>query len=286
MRCMASIDENALTRTLGGEIAELRATAGISGHELARRTGYNQSTISRIEAGKTRPSSDVLAVILTNLGATPEDRERLLAMLGAAETTPWVATGAELPAQLTALIRFERSAESIFAVNPVLVPGLLQTYDYAMSVMRLGSLSEDRAEAFVTMRLGRQHILDSSLAYEAVIDETVLLRPMGSHDVMATQLRHLLEQCGRPNVTVRVLPISGGGHVALNNGFDLFQFAKGRRPIVHLEHLRAGLFVDQPDETEVFRSAADSLRAAAMSPADSQGLIADYMERHKRRDAA
>ncbi|APU24220.1 DNA binding protein with helix-turn-helix domain (plasmid) [Actinoalloteichus sp. GBA129-24] len=281
MCCMAGNSGNAATRAIGEEVASYRKEKGLSARSLATLAGFNVSTISRVESGKMTPSVAVLSTILARLDVVGPERERLLSMVDAAAAPQWIETGAGLPHQLHALLRFERSATSATEVHPVLVPGLLQAEKYTRAILRASNVPDEVVEARVAVRMGRQRVLPA-LAFEAIIDETVLLRPLGGSGVMAEQCELLLDR-SKQGTTVRVLPIDRL-HPALNGAFSVFRFPADR-PIIHLEHLSSGVFIDDPERTPPFLNAVDSLRETAMSPADSQELIAAYRDRHRRNEA-
>lgn len=252
----------------------------MSARQLALRSGFHPSTVSRIESGKRTPTPTVLATLLATLGVVGEDRDRLLRMVDTAAAPQWAATGAGLPHQLTALLRWERRATRVMEVQPLLIPGLLQTSEYAEEVMRVSGNAEESIEAMVAVRLGRQKLLDKGLKFEVIIDESVLMRPLGGAAAMADQCGHLSQEAGRKNVIVRVVPVTRS-NIAINGPFSTFEFAEDD-PIVHLEHLSSGLFVDDTSEVNVFFRAIDSLREVAMSPQDSVRLIATYQDQHRQ----
>lgn len=281
MCCMVGNGSNAATRAIGEEIASYRKERGLTTRKLAEVSGFAASTISRIESGKMAPSVTVLSTILARLDIVGDDRDRLLSMIDVASSPQWIETGSGLPRQLHALLRFERSAISATEVHPVLIPGLLQTETYTRAVLSASNVPDEVAEARVAVRMGRQRVLPA-LNFEAIIDETVLLRPMGGTAAMASQCDRLLERA-KEGTTVRVLPLDSPSP-ALNGSFSVFRFANDR-PIIHLEHLSSGVFIDEPERIVPFLDAVDSLRKAAMSTADSLKLIAAYRDRHQRNEA-
>ncbi|GAA0511658.1 transcriptional regulator [Saccharopolyspora subtropica] len=265
----------ARSRGLGAEVRKLRKNAGLRLEELAEQCGWSRATFGRIEAGDKVPTSTEIAIILGTLGIKGDERKRLLELAHDAHQTHWWEVGhKDLPALLVALLEFERNATKITDVALGFVPGLLQTADYARAVIGTGRVTDDQLESRVSLRLGRQGVLTrkNPITFHALIDESVLHRPVGGHDVMAEQLRHIVRISRRPHVTVQVIPFSAGAHAGLNGSHLILEFQR-QRPIVHLEHRRSSVFLDDPDDTSPFIEYLPNLAEAALSPAESLDLI-------------
>lgn len=275
----------ARSRGLGAEVRRLRKDAGLRLEELADRCGWSRATFGRIESGDKIPSSTEIAIILGTLGIKGDERKRILELAKNASEPHWWEIGyPEIPAQLTALLDFERTATKITDVALGFVPGLLQTADYARAVIGAGCRQEDQLESRVSLRLGRQSVLtrNKPATFHALVDESVLHRTVGGPTAMAEQLRNIVRMAQRPHVTVQVLPFSAGAHVGLNGSHMILEFQR-QRPIVHLEHRRSGIFLDGPAETSPFLEAVPSLAEAALTPEESVHLIAahaDALEGH------
>ncbi|MGH7866855.1 MAG: DUF5753 domain-containing protein, partial [Candidatus Dormibacteraceae bacterium] len=117
--------------------------------------------------------------------------------------------------------------------------------------------------------------------YEVIVDEMVLRRPLGSHQIMARQLRTLTQTAERPNITLRVLPFVLGGHPGLDGSFHLMDFPRNR-PVVHLEHNITGLFLEEPEQIDFYRQEAATLRRIALSPTESVDFVATIAHDHDR----
>jgi hypothetical protein len=127
-------------------------------------------------------------------------------------------------------------------------------------------------ERRVGLRLERQKLLVSEQAphFVAVMDEGALRRPFGSAAMMREQVRHLLETAEAPNVDVRILPFSTGGHAAGGGAFTLLSFPESDLPdLVYLEQLTGALYIDKPDEVAEYTKAMDALDRLALGAADS-----------------
>ncbi|AUS77718.1 XRE family transcriptional regulator [Actinoalloteichus sp. AHMU CJ021] len=280
---MASTPYRAQARALGAELRQLRAAARLTAKAVGEAVGLSQPTISQTETGKRLASPEEVASILTVLGVTGSNRDRLIQMARDAQQPRWLAVGVPgLPAQVTAMIEFERTAVSATSVSALLMPGLLQTEDYIRSIMAAYGHPPSEREFRVHLRLSRQRVLtDGSLQFTALIDEAILHRPVGGTEVLAGQLRHLVRMSEFPNITVQVVPVGAGYTALLEGSFVVLEFPKAA-PVVHLEHGNSGVFLDgQDDQAEVdeFRSWAASLQQSAVSPSDSRILIGELIER-------
>ena len=176
-----------------------------------------------------------------------------------------VAGTTTIGAQLTKLIEWEQGARRITDVAPLIVPGLLQTADYARAILSRHADVETR----VALRMGRSEVLRRSrnpVELHALIDDEVLSRGFASADVMADQLRHLLKASELPNVTIQLVPSTGARYTPMLAGpFILFDFDTAPS-IVHLEHHRASASLWEEADVQGFRDAVGRITEVAMSP--------------------
>ncbi|NHD18560.1 MULTISPECIES: helix-turn-helix transcriptional regulator [unclassified Actinopolyspora] len=261
-------------RALGAELREARESAGMTMRDVAQKLGWHHSKYARFEAGDQPPTSEQVSAILATYGASDSERERLTEMANEIATgdANWLKAGSGHD-ELTTLLEFERTATSIVDVSPILVPGLLQTSDYARTIMAGEPPGE--VERLVAMRIGRRDVLTRSkpVDFTAVIAESALRQPMGGRAVMADQLRHIAKMSELDNVTVHVLPHELTSWTPAHAGpFILFDFAK-TAPIVHHEHLSSSAFLSGLGDIRTHREAAVNLREAAMNPTDSAEFI-------------
>jgi transcriptional regulator with XRE-family HTH domain len=266
----------AALRDIGAELREKRLAADLSLRALAQAAGISShSRIAEMEKGDRQLSPDEYERILDELKVSPHDRDRILTAIRSADGPGQLNVGPpDIGAALITLIDHEKVARRITGVAPTLVPGLLQTSDYAREI--LGN------EARVALRAGRRDILTRSrnpVEFHAVIDSEALVRPIGPPDVMLDQLKHLLRMAQLPNVIVQVVSSTRPGYNPMLAGpFELIEFAKAP-PIVHLEHHRAAAFLWEEDDVRSFVEAAERLRKeVAMSPEESAELIAGIVK--------
>ncbi|ONI72701.1 hypothetical protein ALI144C_42565 [Actinosynnema sp. ALI-1.44] len=271
---MAEYRAQAALREAGALLKERRQAADLSLRALAKAAEISShSRVDDAENGRKRLADPEYQRIMDVLDLGHEEREQIMTMIRSTEGPGQLTIGPPgIGAPLAALIDHERVAVRITNVALGLIPGLLQTSDYARAI--LGEDSEPR----VTLRSGRRDVLTRTrnpVEYYAVIDSEVLVRPVGAPDVMLDQLRYLQRMAERPNVTIQLVDSTRPGYNPLLAGsFGLLEFAKAS-PIVHLEHLRASVSIWDEADVQAFVEAAEYLRReVAMSPDDSVRLIA------------
>jgi transcriptional regulator with XRE-family HTH domain len=271
-------------RALAAELRDLRRQAKLNTREAADRIGISSASLNRSELGTRMPPPEEVSALMAVYGVTGVTKERVLALARAANPTGWWEIGNHaLPKQLPTLITFESQATRITHFQPLYVPGLLQTHAYMRAVMEVFGVPEADAEARVAARAGRQTVLTrkSPPRYLAIMDEAALRRSFGGREVMAEQLRQIIELAELPNITVQVIPFERGGY-PLYGPYVLLQFAKSL-DIVHLEHKQASGFVDEPDDTAPFQPLTDTLKAAALGPAETSEFLAAVAAYYDRR---
>lgn len=272
---MAETSRSALLRELGAEIAAARRAANLGVRELARSAELStHSRLSELERGKRLLAIDELERILDVLAVTASERERLMSLARSADGPGQLNVGVPgVNATLAQLIDHERAAIRITDAAPLLIPGLLQTSDYARAIMA----AEPDSELRVTLRSGRRDILTRErqpVELLALIDSEALVRPVASPLVMLDQLRHILRLADLRNVTVQVVSSTTTGyHPMLAGPFELLEFAKAA-PVVLLDHHSSSAFLWEPEDVARFIQAADLVRTKAMTPARSAEVIA------------
>ena len=268
----------AAARELGAALRTLREQAGLNTRTLADRVGVSHANISHWELGNRLVPLDRLVAALDALQITGDERERLLGLRRHADGPGRLVAGVPtIGPQLTQLIEYERTATRITDVAPILIPGLLQTGDYARAVLGDGPDTDTR----VALRAGRRDVIThrrSQVEFLALIDSEVLVRPIAPPDIMADQLDHLLHMAKLPNVTIQLLPsTTPGWHPMLAGPFILLEFPTAT-PIVHLEHYRASAFLWEEENVAAFLTAPDEIRHKAMTPEESVKAIAELMQ--------
>lgn len=249
---------------------------------LGLQLGWSESKVSRVENAKQGFEVEDVSAILAVLRVTGDDRERILKMAREIDQPAWWELSRGLPAQLSGLIDAEQRAHRIIDVTLNLVPGLLQTRAYSRACFVGGEMAPEKIDEAVAIRQARQGILerDEPTELNVFMDETALLRPVGSHAVTAEQLRYVISASQRPNINVRLLPLNFGAHIGLDGTFVLLEFLRGKAN-VHMEARNAGVILSEPQDVGPFEQAVARLGDVAIDADESAKLIADHAARHE-----
>jgi transcriptional regulator with XRE-family HTH domain len=276
-------------RRLRTELRRARLDAGLTQDQVATAMDWSLSKLIRIENGSVGISTNDLRVILQHYKITDEKRvSELLALSRAARERSWWSSYNDLvPARLLQLIEYETAAFIARNFQPLLVPGMLQTEEYArVSLRQLDpEMPENRLEAFVEVRMKRQDLLrrpDAPLQF-FIMDEAVVRRLVGGEDVMRRQLRRVIEVSEMPNVTVEVVPFTAGLLQGLQGQFLIYEFPDAADDdVLYLEDAsRALLSRDDQDEVLSFREKFEELREASLGPEASIEFIRSLSEELK-----
>ena len=269
-------------RELGNELRRLRGDR--RGSDVSTALGWSESKLSRIETAHTGISEADLDRLLTAYGVRVEDRDRLrdLARRGRARAW-WTPYRSSVPDPYDEYLALEAEAVLISEWESQVVPGLLQTDEYAHAVIEVGADvgGPETIQRRLALRMARQAVLtrDPPPTLRIVLDEAVLHRQVGGPEVLRRQLSRLAEASGRPGVELLVLPFTAGAHAGLTESFMVLEFGAGTRsPVVHIEGVTGGLFRVKATEVDVYRDALSDLRERALSAEDSRTAIAEREE--------
>jgi transcriptional regulator with XRE-family HTH domain len=245
---------SALRRQLLAELRRLRPPTVQTQRQVAEALDWSPSKVTRIESGAVSLSVTDLRALLGYYGVVdPEVVERLvdLARRSRRARSPFAAYADVFSPVALRFFDFEHSASWIGEVELLVVPGLLQTEEYARALMSVHELGAEKAERFVSSRRVRQQVLGRAEppTLSFVVDESVLLRAIGGPAVMRVQLEWLLELGQREQVAIRVIPLSLGEHVGLRGPFVLLKFAGTNDPdVVYIEQRRGDALFQEEAE--------------------------------------
>jgi transcriptional regulator with XRE-family HTH domain len=269
-------------RRLAAELRRLRGAHGFKTTDVARALGWSPSKVSRYELARTGLKPADVRAMLTFYEVDARHQDELLALAEEASERGWWEDFSDvLSEEQIALTGLEDEATSEWVWHMEVVPGLLQTEEYARAVNSKGySLappSPSQIERSVEVRMKRQKLLtrDPPLALSVVLDEGVLRRRVGGPDVMREQLRRLFAVGQLPNVSLRVLRLEDDPPI-LMNPFELLRFGEehARMPdIAYTEHFRATLRFEDDDDTHQYRVVFRRLQEGALGEMESLGLI-------------
>ena len=251
----------------------------MSREEVARQLEWSTSTLFRIETGRNRPQPGNVRMLLELYGVTGPERDGLIQLTREARQPGWWHSFRDvLPNPYEVYIGLEAGAASIRNFEPIVVPGLLQTADYARETFRNGpiELDPEEVERLLEVRLARQQILtrDDRPRLWAVIDEAVIHRAVGGSEVMRGQLRHLADATRQGKTTVQVVPYRAGAHAGTTGPFVILDYAEVTDPaVVYVETLAGDIYLEERSDVDRYTLAFDRLVAAALHPDDSVQLI-------------
>ncbi|MGV9674308.1 helix-turn-helix domain-containing protein [Nocardia sp. NPDC003482] len=267
----------ALRIAIGGQLRKMRQERGITREAAGDHIRGSHVKISRLELGRTGFKKRDVEDLLTLYGVTdPEQRALFMKLVRKANQPGWWHQYSDLlPPWFETYLGLESAAKTIRTFEGQLIPGLLQTEDYARAVV---SLSMDNATATrrVELRRKRQEVLDlpGAPSLWAVLDEAVLRRPIGGREVLREQLRHLAKMSERRNIILQVLPYHAGAHAAAGSSFTMLRFAEPEVPdVVYLEQLTSALYLDRRPDLELYRVVMERLVVQAETPERSRQLL-------------
>ncbi|MGH3328451.1 MAG: helix-turn-helix domain-containing protein [Streptomycetales bacterium] len=277
----ADLSPTVRLRRLGAELRRLRDTSGLTLDEAGDKLERSPSSLSKIENGRVNIRPRDLRVILDGYGLTDEGAQEWLLNLARHGRRKgwWQSYEGVLSPAYTDLIALEADAASVRTFETLLLPGLLQTEEYAREVIRGPRIGSDPQEidTFVEVRTARQRVLarDEPLALWAIVGEAALRQQVGGPQVLRRQLARLRETAELPNVTLQVLPYDSGAHPGVDGPFAILGFPEyADMDVVLLENMTSSLYLEQEAEVIRYTVVFDHLRAAALPPAESLVLIA------------
>jgi transcriptional regulator with XRE-family HTH domain len=275
-RCRFVNNRSPRARALGKALRDVRLEQKLGLREFAKTLGRDPSLLSRWESGDRTPPATEVAQILGTLRITGTRYDEIIDLARGVGDPLWLATTLpEQRAQLAALLDFENAASIITDIAPLLVPGLLQTSQYARSIMIGDGLSGDEVATRVAIRMGRRDSITRQDPARLVtyIGEAALRQRIGSREIMAAQLAQLIELAARPNIELRVVPFDSDWHPGLEGPVLVIE-SETEPAVAHLEVRTSSLFLHTRQDVGAYRTAAATIAEQAMSVDDSLTVIA------------
>lgn len=265
-------------RRLGAALRRLREARGMSMEAVAEELGWSTSKVSRIETAKIAVTPADVRALLGTLEVLNDEVETLVSLAGENRQPGWWRQYAEvLPAWFEGYLSLESEASRLLVYESEVVPGLLQTEDYAAQILRHSPYTPlpDEAARAAELRRARQARLTGHdpVNLDAVINEGALRRAIGGPEVMRAQLCRLVETADLRNVVLRVLPFSAGAHPGVDGSFTVLEFSDLDPRIVYLEHMTDSDYLDGLRDVAAYRHAHERLRGLALSPAGSREMV-------------
>jgi transcriptional regulator with XRE-family HTH domain len=263
-------------RVLARQLRLLREQSGLTLEQAAPKLDFSVSKLSRIENAQVVIDVHWVKSMLDVYDVGGARWNELLDLAREAQRPGWWRA---YGLGNNSYIAFETEASRVQIFTLGYVPGLLQTAAYARALMRAVPVrrTDEQLDNEVAARLYRQQRLssaDSPLELVAVVDESVLHRPVGGPDGLREQLDHMVALAGLDNVTLHVLPTAVGAHAALASGFSILHFGELDEPdMAYIEHTVGALMLDKDGEVARARLAFERVQSDALDPAESLELV-------------
>jgi hypothetical protein len=254
--------------------------------DAARRVDHDGSWLSRIENAEFRPHPNDVRALLALYGVEGDQAEAVIAVARQAKQRGWWQRYSDvLPDWFATFVGMEAEASVIRTYECQMVPGLLQTEDYARAAFRGAPvpMKDSEVERQVSLRMERQAMLssDDPPTLRVVIDEGAIRRLVGGPQVMRQQIARLVEESHRSHVQILLLPYSAG--VGFDGSFVILDFPPMPEPypdaaeekVVYVDTLTGALYLEQPAEVAAYSAAYEQLQALALAP----GLTRDTLEK-------
>ncbi|WP_424213223.1 helix-turn-helix domain-containing protein [Streptomyces sp. BI20] len=288
----SNVNPTVRRRRLGMELRKLREERGMTAEAVAERLLVSQSKISRLENGRRSISQrDVRDLCEVYEVADPRVVDSLMQMAKESRQQGWWHAFGDLP--YSVYIGLETDATSLRVYEPQVIPGLLQTTEYAQALI-LGAvpeISQSEIDKRVNVRMRRQLRLVEGdqntnqqvgpLRLWAVLDEAALRRRVGDGEVMVEQLQWLIEQSRLPHVTIQVIPFAMGAHPGVNGQYAILEFPDATdSTVVYIEGVTSDLYLEKTNDVQKYSVMYEHLRAQALGVEQTRDYIADIIEEH------
>lgn len=259
-------------RRIARELRQLRERSGLTLEQAAVQLDMSKSNLSRIENAQIGIKPRDVRAALALYQVTGPDAEALIEIARGAQQRGWWQNFSDvLPVWFEFYVGLEAEASSIKTYEAEAVPGLLQTEEYARAAYLL-TAGDDDVDRKVAARMRRQAVLhrEEPASLSAVLNEAVLLRPVGGSRVMSKQLDHLADLAELPNVAIQILPFAAGGHPAMTTPYVILGFADAAdESFVYLENLTNGQALEEPEHVSGYTIVHEKLCALALTPQES-----------------
>lgn len=277
-------------RRLAAQLRRLRDESNLSRAEVAERLRWDHTKIFRVETRQSGITAPDLRKLLDAYGVEDQEYRAYLVDLARRvnERGWWQQYSGLIGSEYADLIGLEDEARAIRSYQQELVPGLLQTPDYARRIIRAGAPTDtaEEIERRVEVRMERQEVLTRAdpppPRVTVVLSEAVVRRPVGGHDVMRGQLAELMKPRDRANVTVQVLPFEAGEHPSMVASFTTMTFPDpDDLGIAFVENPTGALYLETPEELRVYDELWSTLQANALSEDDTRTFLKSTSFRYR-----
>jgi transcriptional regulator with XRE-family HTH domain len=270
-------------RELGALLRTLRSEQGLTVEQVAEQLLCSPSKVSRMETGhRGATQRDVRDLCALYDVSDPAERDRMMQLARESKQQGWWQS---YDLQYSTYVGLEAEAVSILSFQSAVIPGLLQTSDYARAghEAAIPRMPDSQIDQMIEVKLTRQAILTrvDPPSFAVVIDEAALRRVTGGTEVMVDQLGKLLLAADLPNVTIQVLPFEAGTHPALESNFSVLELPYPASDVIFVEGLAGSTYLERDADLDKYRQVMARLQSLALSSADTIGLMRDVLLSYK-----
>jgi transcriptional regulator with XRE-family HTH domain len=286
---MAEVEGSVIQRgRLTRELRRIRKDSGMTQEQVAVAMEWSLSKLIRIEGGGVSISVSDLKSLLSLYKIADESYvDELVTLARAARQRSWFTAFRDITSpQYVTFVGYEAAASIVRQFEPTLIPGQLQTEEYARAVTL--EYAADRVDKLVEIRIRRQELLEEPRRlFFFILDEAVIRRQVGAPTnpgIMRRQLRQLAETARQPNITIEVVPFSAGVHPGMKGPFTVLEFPGDDEDVLYLENARGGasnpsaLLTGEDSQILTHREAFERLREQSLGPQKSVDLISQVAE--------
>lgn len=268
-------------RRLARSLRDAREQAGLSQAAVGASLSWSQQKVGHIESCRNKADERDVDLMLELYGVQTPEREALMALAREADRRNWWSDYADVLSG--PYVSLEDAAVEIFEWEPQLIPGLLQTQDYARELITGGRRDScEEIERRLQARMLRQTALTRTHnppRLHVILDEAILERPIGGPDIMRDQLYRLRAESRRPNVTIQVLPKSVGTHPGLDGSVIVLGFDGDEPDVGYTEGFHGAVFLESPAKVRLCSVALERLSEQALDPDSSAAVIESAAKR-------
>ncbi|MDI3388229.1 helix-turn-helix transcriptional regulator [Streptomyces sp. B-S-A8] len=263
---------------LGAELRKLREASGMSSAEAAASLGWERPQVSHIESGRYGVSGERVRHLAAHYSASDDAYVNALAAMADDRSKGWwVEFRNILPARSLDLAELEHHAVYLRSIQPLIVPGLLQTEEYAQAIFAGAVTKRPAAEidAAVAHRMKRREIFErpDPPDFEVLLHEAALRICYGTRDVMRRQLGFLTEVATHPAITLRVIPFAAAGMTSALQPLTYAGAVVSQLDTVQVDNAFDGVFLDAGAQLGKYRAVLDATRSATLNPTESRKVI-------------
>jgi hypothetical protein len=273
-----------LAESLRGHRERCDLTIEEAANKLKKHSArWSRSKVQRIETRNYSPKPPEVEQMAKVYDVTGDAADEMVQMAVEARQKGWWQRSA-VPLEAQTLIGLEQAATTVRQFELALIPGLLQTSDYARALMSVGlTTTPDVLEHRVAARMVRQRVLtgDKPLEYQVILSEAVLRAPVGSPRVMRNQLERLIDTTNEPNTTIQVLPFAAGAHPGMEGAFTLLTLPELASDVGYVEGIVGSVYLESQDDVRRCTMYFAALSAKAMTPTDTIELISTILEEYR-----